>query len=227
MEKTGKKGGRIVPWFIAAGFVEFLIYYVLSLFVYDFDIIYYYLYFIERFILLAIPVAAAAITARRARTHFDALKIVSCISLSRLVVFIPFFYIEYVYNIYDSVEAILLSLLSSLGAVVIYVIVIFLIYLLMRSIINRRGGANYPVRMLDLSSPPALAVLTVSMIIFALNLVFEVYSTVLFFIENGTVYYISEIVLMMLSYVFLAVLLIGIHAIGVTAINRAEPMAEE
>ena len=226
MTKESKKGGRVALWFCAAALVEFLLYYVLTLFVYNFDIIYYYLYFIERFILLAIPVAAAAVLVRRAKTHTEALKMGACISLSRLIVFIPFFYIEYVYGIYDSLEAILLSLLSSLGAVLIYVILTFLTYLAMRYIINRRGGAKYPTRMLDLASPATFAVMTVSLVIFVLNLVFEVYSTVLFFIENGTIYYINEVVLMMLSYVFLAALLVGIHAIGITALNRTSHDAE-
>ncbi len=221
MTKWCTKGGRIVPWFIASALVEFLIYYVLTLFIYNFDIIYYYLYFIERFILLAIPVAAAAIIIRRAASMLEALKMSAYIALTRLAAFIPFFYIEYVYGIYDSLEALLLSLLSSLGAVAVYIVLIFAAYMLMRCVISRRGGAEYPVRMLDLSSPATLSVLAVSLIIFVLNLAFEIYSTVLFFIENGTIYYIDEIALMIISYVFLAALLIGLHAIGILALNRA------
>ena len=49
----------------------------------------------------------------------------------------------------------------------------------------------------------------------------------LFFIENGTVYYIDEIVLMLMSYVFLAILLIGIHALGCLALNRSAPIDKE
>ncbi len=213
--------GRIVPWFILAAFVEFIIYYVFTLLAKDFDAVYYYVYFVERFILLSIPVTAAAIILRRCEKHADVLKMTAGISLTRLIVFIPFFYIEYVYGIYDSLEALLLSLLSSLAAVVIYFLLILGVYALMRFIVSKRGGAEYPVRMLDLSSPATLAVLAVSLVIFVINLGFEIYSTVLFFIENGTVYYIDEIVLMVVSYVFLAVLLIGIHALGCLALNRA------
>ena len=223
MTKERTRGGRIVPWFILSAFAEFLIYYVLTLYVYNFDIVYYYLYFVERFILLAIPVTAAAIIMRRAASVLDALKMSGYIALTRLIVFMPFFYIEYVYGIYDSLEAALLSLVSSLGAVVIYVLLIFAAYMLMRVIIIRRGGAEYPVRMLDLNSPATLSVLAVTLIIFTLNLALEIYSTVLFFIENGTIYYINEIILMVLSYVFLALLLVGLHALGVLALNRAVP----
>ncbi len=221
------RGGRIVPWFIISAIAEFLIYYVLTISIRNFDLIYYYLYFIERFILLAIPVTAAAITLRRATSKLDALKMSAYIALTRLVVFIPFFYLEYVYGIYDSLEAVLLSLVSSLGAVIIYAVLIFAAYMLMRFVVDRRGGAEYPVRIFDFSSPATLSVLTVTLIIFVLNLAFEIYSTVLFFIENGTIYYINEIVLMVLSYVFLAVLLIGLHTLGVLALNRAVPGKKE
>ena len=68
------RGGRIVPWFIVSAFAEFLIYYVLTISIRNFDLIYYYLYFAERFILLAIPLTAAAITLRRATSKLGALK---------------------------------------------------------------------------------------------------------------------------------------------------------
>lgn len=221
-ERTSR--GRVIPWFILAAFAEFIIYYVFTLLAKDFDTVYYYLYFAERFILLAIPVTAAAVMIRRCTQRSEALKLAAYVSLSRLIVFIPFFYLEYVYSIYDSLEAILLSLLSSLGGAVVYFLLIFGTYALMRFIIDRRGGAEYPTRMLDLSSPATFAVLVVTLIIFVINLVFEIYSTVLFFIENGTVYYIDEIVLMLMSYVFLAILLIGIHALGCLALNRSAPI---
>ena len=220
MKKESQRGKRIVPWFIGAAFVEFLLYYIVSLFVYDPDIFYYYLYFAERFILLSIPVTAAAIIIRRTTTTAGAVRIATYISLTRLVAFIPFFYVEYVYGPYDSIEAIILSLLSSLGAVLIYLLLILAVYALMRYLLKGRR-AEYPVRILDLSAPATRAVFIVSLIIFIINLLFEIYSTVLFFIENGTIYYINEVVLMFCSYVFLAVLLLGIHALGVVAINRA------
>ena len=44
MSKESLKGKRIIPWFIGAALVEFLLYYIVSLFVYDPDIFYYYLY---------------------------------------------------------------------------------------------------------------------------------------------------------------------------------------
>ena len=219
METKKKSGNRIVPWFIGAAFVEFLLYYVISLLIYDFDIIYYYLYFVERFILLAVPVMAAAIMIRRSDTWGSALKTCACISLSRLVVFIPFFYLEYVYGMFDSIEALILSLLSSLAAVVVYFLVITASYAIMNAVI-KKGGAEYPTPLFDLGATATKAVFLVSLVIFIINLAFEIYSTVLFIIENGTIYYIDEIVLIFFSYVFLAVLLLGIHALGVMALNR-------
>ena len=222
MKKESLRGKRIIPWFIGAAFVEFLIYYVVSLFVHDFDTYYYYLYFLERFILLAIPVAAAAIMQRREKTRSGALKLAAQISFTRLVAFFPFFYVEYVYGPYDSIEAVLIALLSSLGAVVIYFVLCVAAYALMRYVARRGGGAKYPARMLDLDSAATRSVFAVSLAIFIINLAVEIYSTVLFFIENGTIYYTNEIILMVCSYVFLAVLLLGIHAIGVIAFNRSE-----
>ena len=219
MENEKKRGKRVIPWFIGAALVEFLLYYVLSLLIYDFDVIYYYLYFFERFILLAVPVVAAAIMIRRCGTRGEVIKTCACISLSRLVVFIPFFYLEYVYGMFDSLEALLLSLLSSLAAVIVYFGVTLAIYAVMKVIISK-GGAKFPTPLLDLSANATKAVFLVSLVIFIINLAFEIYSTVLFIIENGTIYYIDEIVLIFFSYVFLAVLLLGIHALGVMALNR-------
>ena len=219
MENEKKRGKRVTPRFIGAALVEFLLYYVLSLLIYDFDVIYYYLYFFERFILLAVPVVAAAIMIRRCGTRGEVIKTCACISLSRLVVFIPFFYLEYVYGMFDSLEALLLSLLSSLAAVIVYFGVTLAIYAVMKVIISK-GGAKFPTPLLDLSANATKAVFLVSLVIFIINLAFEIYSTVLFIIENGTIYYIDEIVLIFFSYVFLAVLLLGIHALGVMALNR-------
>lgn len=221
MENEKKRGKRVIPWFIGAALVEFLLYYVLSLLIYDFDVIYYYLYFFERFILLAVPVVAAAIMIRRSDTWGSALKTCACISLSRLVVFIPFFYLEYVYGMFDSLEALLLSLLSSLAGVIVYFGVTLAIYAIMKAIINK-GGAKYPTPLFDLSANATKAVFLVSLVIFIINLAFEIYSTVIFIIENGTIYYIDEIVLVFFSYVFLAVLLLGIHMIGVVVLNKSE-----
>ena len=221
MENEKKRGKRVIPWFIGAALVEFLLYYVLSLLIYDFDVIYYYLYFFERFILLAVPVVAAAIMIRRCGTRGEVIKTGACVSLSRLVVFIPFFYLEYVYGMFDSLEALVLSLLSSLAGVIVYFGVTLAIYAIMKAIINK-GGAKYPTPLFDLSANATKAVFLVSLVIFIINLAFEIYSTVIFIIENGTIYYIDEIVLVFFSYVFLAVLLLGIHMIGVVVLNKSE-----
>ena len=221
MENEKKRGKRVIPRFIGAALVEFLLYYVLSLLIYDFDVIYYYLYFFERFILLAVPVVAAAIMIRRCGTRGEVIKTSACISLSRLVVFIPFFYLEYVYGMFDSLEALLLSLLSSLAAVIVYFGVTLAIYAVMKAIISK-GGAKFPTPLFDLSANATKAVFLVSLVIFIINLAFEIYSTVLFIIENGTIYYIDEIVLIFFSYVFLAVLLLGIHLLGVVTLNKSE-----
>ena len=220
MTRKDTKGTRIVPWFALGALLEFLVYYLVSILINDFDIVYYYLYFVERFLLLCVPVAAAAVIVRREKTWSGAIKASTYISLTRLIVFIPFFYIEFVYGIYDSLEAILLSLLASTAAVIIYVIVTLLAFALMRYIIKRRGGATYPTPVLDVGKPATFSVFAVSLIIFVINLIFEIYSTVIFIIENGTIYYVDEILLVVFSYVFLAILLIGIHAVGVIALNR-------
>ena len=221
MENEKKRGKRVIPRFIGAALIEFLLYYVLSLLIYDFDVIYYYLYFFERFILLAVPVVAAAIMVRRCGTRGEVIKTCACISLCRLVVFIPFFYLEYVYGMFDSLEALLLSLLSSLAAVIVYFGVTLAIYAVMKAIISK-GGAKFPTPLFDLSANATKAVFLVSLVIFIINLAFEIYSTVLFIIENGTIYYIDEIVLIFFSYVFLAVLLLGIHLLGVVTLNKSE-----
>ena len=221
MENEKKRGKRVIPRFIGAALVEFLLYYVLSILIYDFDVIYYYLYFFERFVLLAVPVVAAAIMIRRCGTRGEVIKTCAFISLSRLVVFIPFFYLEYVYGMFDSLEALLLSLLSSLAAVIVYFGVTLAIYAVMKAIISK-GGAKFPTPLFDLSANATKAVFLVSLVIFVINLAFEIYSTVLFIIENGTIYYIDEIVLIFFSYVFLAVLLLGIHLLGVVTLNKSE-----
>ena len=220
MTRKDTKGTRIVPWFALGALLEFLVYYLVSILINDFDIVYYYLYFVERFLLLCVPVAAAAVIIRREKTWLGVIKASTYISLTRLIVFIPFFYIEFVYGIYDSLEAILLSLLASLAAVIIYVTVTLLAYMMMRYIIKSKGGASYPTPLFDLGATATKAVFSVSLVIFIINLALEIYSTVAFIIENGTIYYVDEILLVVFSYVFLAILLIGIHAVGVIALNR-------
>ena len=227
MAQLTRGDGRIVPRFVLAGIVEFLVYYLVTLFIDNFDFIYYYLYFIERFVLLVIPVMAAVTIYTRCDTRREVIKTSLYVALTRLVAFIPFFYLEYVYGIYDSIEAILLSLLSSLAGIVIYFIVILMAYALMKHLIDKHGEVELPSPLFDTSAPATRAIFTVSLIIFLLNLIPEIYSTVTFFIENGTIYYIDEIVLMIVSYVYLAIMLLGIHLIGVVTLNRSSGKIEE
>jgi hypothetical protein len=219
MEEKAKRRIGLIPRFLGLALAEFLIYYIFTLLIHDFDVIYYYLYFAERFILLAIPVVAAAIMIRRTDGYGEAVKMGIYISLTRLVLFIPFFYLEYVYGMFDSLEALLLSLLSSVAAALVYFLMIILAYAIMRGVL-KRGGTKYPTPLFDIGAPATRAVFLVSLLIFAINLAFEIYSTVLFIIENGTIYYVDEILLIFFSYVFLAVLLIGIHILGIVALNR-------
>ena len=220
-------GGRIIPRFFLAGIVEFLVYYLITLFISSFDFIYYYLYFVERFVLLVIPVMAAVVVYIRCDTRREVIKTSLYIALTRLIVFIPFFYLEYVYGIYDSIEAILLSLLSSLAAVVIYFIVILVAHALTKHMMSKHKEIELPAPLLDTSAPATKVIFTVSLLIFLINLALEIYSTVIFFMENGTIYYINEIVLMIASYVYLAIMLLGIHLIGVVTLNRSFAKIEE
>ncbi len=227
MAQLSKGNGRIISRFVLVGLVEFLVYYLVTLFINNFDFIYYYLYFVERFVLLVIPVIAAVIVYSRCDTWREVIKTSLYIALTRLVAFIPFFYLEYVYGIYDSIEAILLSLLSSLAGAIIYFIVIFAAYTLIKYLLRKHDDPEYPVPVFNTGAPVTRAVFTVSLIIFLINLALEVYSTVIFFMENGTIYYIDEIVLMVVSYVYLAILLIGVHAIGIVTLNRLNREADQ
>ncbi len=207
---------RISAYFAVFALIEFIIYYILTLISDNYSAVYYYFYFAERFITLAIPVVAVSMLIRQNRGTRKTVIATLLISLSRAIFFIPFFYLEYVYGPYDSVEGIALSLLTTLVTVIIHALIMLLIWRIMRLIIGRcahseKYSSEYPLPYLRFDNCITLSVSAVSFAVFAINLVFEIISTVSFFIDNGTVYYVDEILLIVFSYIYLIVLFFGIH----------------
>ncbi|MBQ8689637.1 MAG: hypothetical protein IJ515_04660 [Clostridia bacterium] len=219
MEKS-KKRARAILWFALFALAEFLIYYVLYLSVTAYDAVYYYLYFAERFILLLIPVATGAIMAKKAAGTKSSLLFALYVSLTRLIPFIPFFYLEYVYGPYDSVEAILLSLLTSaVTAAVNFALTVGVFYFISHLAKGRGGADTAKIPLFNTGNPYTLGIMICSLVIFALNLGMEIYTSVLFFAENGSVFFINELVMLVVSYVYLAVLLLGLHLVSCVAVN--------
>ena len=218
--KKSKKRVSATVWFTLFALLEFIVYYVIYLNATVYDTVYYYLYFAERFFLLMVPVGAGASSARENRGTSASLLLALYTSLTRLIVFVPFFYLEYVYGPYDSVEAILLSLLTSVATGAVNFALTVGVHYLIRHIVKKRGkDPTDRIPLFNTANPYTLGIMICSLVLFSINLFMEIYTSVLFFAENGSIFFISELILLVVSYVYLAALLLGIQAVSCVAVN--------
>lgn len=195
---------------------DFLVYYIINLLFWESDAAVYTAYYVSRFFEFALPIFAAAIMLTHAQTMKRALLSALLLSLPRLVYTIPYYYLDYVYDIYDSKEAILLSLATSAAVILFVSLKTYIFYAVMRFFIKRAGidAPTFPIKPFDLERPEAFGILAASLTAFLVSLGFEIYDTVVFFIEAGTRYRTSEILSIVGSYVFLIAAFILTHAIS-------------
>ncbi len=194
--------------------IDFLVYYIINMWFWEYDTALYVAYFIGRVFDFAIPVLAAALLLTRERSIPKSILWAFLYSLPRLVYVIPYYYLRYVYDIYDSIEAISIAIPLSLLVIIILSLKVLLFYTVIKLFIRRAGKCAdelFPLRPFDLDNPAVIGILICSFINFLVNVGFEIYDTVLFFIDAGMSYKSGEILFIVLSYVILVIAFILTH----------------
>lgn len=194
--------------------VDFLIYYIINLVFWEYDVALYTAYFIGIIFDFAIPIIAAALLFTKERSIPKSLLFSFLYSLPRLIYLIPYYYLKYVYDIYDSIEAITIAIPLSLLVVIVLTLKVFLFYLLIKLFIKRKQKSAeelLPAGIFELDNPLIFGILISAFISFSVNVGFEIYDTVLFFIDAGMSYKSGEIIFIATSYAILVIAFILTH----------------
>ena len=222
MEKLKKSFKLSLLSVAIINFFAFLSYYVLE-YLTSVDALLTVSNFIESLIGSFLPVFTAVLiffsytfaSKKRAFVHAIAL------TLTRLIYFAPFYYVYYMNSGYDTADSlILLALHSFILLLLLYgeSVILFLFMVFIAKKFDRENrvpnekllAENSPF---DFGKPMTRAIFFASLIRFLVNLAEEIYDTTLFLIEYGDTLKVSEIVYMVISYLFImATLLITQYA---------------
>ena len=148
------------------------------------------------------------------------------ISTARIYYTLPYYYLIFIYNYrYDSIESIAVSfaasvisiLLIALGALVSFMIAIFILgkrtkkpY---REVLSSLPELVSKPSTLDFLNTVSLPLLIFALLRFSVSLISEIADTVIFFVEYGGDYTITEIGTMVGNYILLFVLLVASYII--------------
>lgn len=219
--------GLYLRWFLifgAAEIVTFVLFYLNS-FIIEYNRftegIEYVRFFADDLIHFLIPALSGAIALIGFEYGGARSTLVGCIplALTRLIYTLPYYYLYHVYMGFDSIEALLASLvISVLIAVITYLWVLLLAFvsrLCLKRMCVRVGilptealGAD---ALLDMSSPAVASIAAIAFIGFTAELIEEIINTVNYLIEYADSYRMSEIVYIVICFVFLAAKLIISH----------------
>lgn len=213
--KTGKRIAAI-PLFFGINAAHFLTFYLLYLFLWQYDLAYYASHFIDGLVTFALPLLGGAVIVRTQKSLKGAILSAISLSATRLVYYLLYNYLRFVNDVYDTPESIGLSLLKSAVSVVLLSLEMLLYSYVIKKLGKRENGCNGNSGPFDLNDRCVFAIFSAALIKFALLFGYEVYTTVSYFIEVGTRYRMDEVIYMLVSYMFLFIYLIASHAVAVS-----------
>lgn len=172
--------------------------------------------FISRFLDIVLPLLAATVLFLSALGHSlrHALLRAPLLALPRLCYLLPYYYLYFFSSGYDTLESLPRALLVGLVECLSLYLYFILLTLLMRLVYRRRARALPPADALRWQSPLSLqapcpaAALTAAALPFLYLLATDVADTVSFLIKNGSSYDVTDVLTLLLCYLFdLSVLL--------------------
>ena len=201
--------------FLLLSAAEFLVFYLFMLFFSAHSG--YYVYFVQRTVLLTLLVAASVTVYKTAKSIGEIILHSALISATRCIFFIPFFYLRFLSNaLYDSVDAILLSLLASVVAILIHAAAAAVFSIIIKSVCTRRGMAeNEIARPTDFKSPFTSTVLVISFIIAIINFLVELITAIIFVVESSGILFVGEAIYIVISLLFPILMLVGIYFLSI------------
>lgn len=214
MTKTKRKL-PILPILLGISIIDYLAFHLANLIFFTSDAAAYIQYFVGRLAEFTLPIIFAAILVKMNRGFKGSILPAALLVATRLIYFIPYYYVMYVADVFDSAEAIGLSIITSIALAFVTTLEVLLYYGIIRLIMKLDGAvpdkAYFPLGALELDNPATVAIFGATAIRFLGYLVFEVIGTVDFFIRVGDTYRTNEIFFIVGSYVFLLALLLFTH----------------
>lgn len=205
---------------VLLSFLSFLIFYIPNGFFYEDDALIYSSYFLRYIIDSFIPVFLAFIIFTNSRNEklFKTFLSAVLLNLPRLAYTVPYYYLYYMSEGYDSYESLIFLSIRSALLVLIFSIEILIIARIAAITLRRtekkyysqygRGG-NFSF--FDLSCPPVVAIFSISISRFAVNLINEIYYTVIYIIDYAGTYRTKEIYLIIIKFLFALLTLFVTH----------------
>lgn len=230
MQTNSHSVRRVMPLFTAISVIEYLIFHFLYLgfeginTVVIMPLICSFSYF------PALIVASHTAYGKDTKTAFLH-TLLMCIP--RFITLLPFFYIFLTHYItHNYVDAIVLSIPTAFIMSIVYVMLAMLGYGLARFHFHRKGldfegESHLPAKAFRLKNPVSQAIFAYPLFIFIIQLIFELISTVRFFIEDGSNYSFYDIAWMVIFYVFILLVLVITQAFSVFLANRTVIKDEE
>jgi hypothetical protein len=133
---------------------------------------------------------------------------------------------------FASSEAILYALLLALGEVILSYVICVLVFALMYFIVKKKlGSDDFSVAMdkyasLNLESPVSVAFMVVSVLVFLYFFIMEIIDTVGFFKDASGSFYTSEIIYIVVSFIF-DISLLFIHFFTLCCVKNKSALAVE
>lgn len=148
---------------------------------------------------------------------------------------LPFFFL-YIYVIahelfrMKTIEITLYAILFSLVVALIYFSLSLLVYFIIKGKLKKRGvdaDGLFPIKITDFKSPVVTGLLTLPLIFFSLEFLYEVYNTVIYFLSYANDYRLAEIVYLVLQYLFILFKLVITMLLSKLLVNRVLVPREE
>jgi hypothetical protein len=195
---------------LAAYLLTFIVYYLANYIIGGVALTYVWL-FLQKATYLLLPIAASVIVFTESAFLGIKRALISAIALSmtRMIYFIPYYYLIFILDGFDSVESISYGALVSLGEAIIAYGLTVAVFFVMRAVFKKRSGGKIPCASLickptrlDISEPVAASFIFISLAAFAYLFIIEIADTVSFIIEYSGRFSSTEIVYTVVSYVF-------------------------
>ena len=204
-----------------------------------FEYIAYYVSNAVDFLTLPIMATLMLVLASRESTKKAFLHIL-LVSSARIYYTLPYYYLIFIYNYqYDTIESIFISLIASIVAILLISLGALISFIIAILIFGKRTKKHYREALtmlpelvnkpstLDFLNTVSLPILIFALLRFIISLVTEVIDTIIFFVEYGDSYTLTEIGTMVGNYILLFVLLVVSYIISAKVKNHLAKYAKE
>ncbi|MBQ9071337.1 MAG: hypothetical protein IJY23_08345 [Clostridia bacterium] len=198
-------------------FLTFLLYYFANHLFYEVAFLGYLWAFVQKATYLLLPILAGLIAVIVYSYRGVKAALVSLIptSLSKIIYFIPYYYLMFIYDYFDSGESLLLGFIVSLAEAIASYVMSLAVFFIIIVIVSRRKEKSVSVAsalekktLLDFSDPVSLSFALISLVVFLYVFGSEISATVTLIRDSYGSLKTEEIIYTVVSYIYDALLLV-------------------